>query len=91
VRADGSLELLSEPELSICGFRYRGSGGPDRLDEVNATIVRRLHAHSPYVPSGTFVEGRYAIRPCFINPRTSAEDVDAMVGWVRRIGDELTG
>jgi hypothetical protein len=35
------------------------------------------------------VNGHFAIRPCFINPRTTPTDVDGLVDAVRRIGDEL--
>ena len=37
------------------------------------------------------VDGRLAIRPCFINPHTRLADVDALVDHVITIGDELTG
>lgn len=91
VRAHPSLELLSEPELSICCFRYRRDGLDDAaLDELNDRLVRRLHAESPYVPSPTLVNGRFAIRPCFINARTSQSDVDGMVEAVCRIGDSIS-
>jgi aromatic-L-amino-acid/L-tryptophan decarboxylase len=91
VRTEPSLELLGEPELSITCFRYRGDGVDDAaLDELNHQLVRRLHASSPYVPSATWVNGRFAIRPCFINPRTEQADVAELVRWVREIGDDLT-
>ena len=90
VRSEPSLELLAEPELSICCFRYRREGLDDEaLDDLNQRLVRRLHAESPYVPSGTRVGGRFAIRPCFINPRTRESDVPALVAWVRKLGDAL--
>jgi aromatic-L-amino-acid decarboxylase len=91
VRADPALELLAEPELSICCFRYVGHGRRDAadLDALNHDIVRRLHSTTPYVPSPTKVDGRVAIRPCFINPRTEAGDVRALAASVREIGDEL--
>jgi aromatic-L-amino-acid/L-tryptophan decarboxylase len=90
VRAEPSLELFGEPELSICCFRYCVPGLEDKeLDELNHQLVRRLHATSPYVPSGTWVNGRFAIRPCFINPRTEQSDVTALVRWVCAIGDDL--
>lgn len=89
-RADEQLEVLAEPELSICCFRYRRPGlDAPALDDLNMTLLRRLQAESPYVPSGTWVNGRFAIRPCFINPRTTADDVTAMVAWVRELGDGL--
>jgi hypothetical protein len=42
------------------------------------------------VPSTTRVAGKYAIRPCFINPRTTIVDVERMVERTRAIGDALT-
>ena len=42
------------------------------------------------VPSTTRVAGNYAIRPCFINPRTTMVDVERMVARTRAIGDALT-
>lgn len=95
VRVDDRLELVGEPELSICCFRYVGPALSDdrsdtpNLNVLNADLVRRLHAESPYVPSGTLVDGRFVVRPCFINPRTEQADVAELVRWVRRIGDEL--
>jgi aromatic-L-amino-acid decarboxylase len=92
VRADERLELLTPPTLSICCFRYR----PERLDEdavdrLNGEIARRLRADTPYVPSTTRVAGRLAIRPCYINPRTTLHEVEGLARAVREIGDQLTG
>jgi aromatic-L-amino-acid/L-tryptophan decarboxylase len=90
VRADARLELLSEPVLSICCFRYRGRERDDAaLDRLNARIAQRLRAETSYVPSTTLVRGRFAIRPCYINPRTTLAEVSGMVDAVVRIGDEL--
>lgn len=92
VRAEERLELLAEPQLSICCFRYRVPGLDDeRLDELNAEIARELRATTPYVPSTTRVGGRFAIRPCYINPRTTLAEVDGLADAVRRIGDALSG
>jgi aromatic-L-amino-acid decarboxylase len=90
-RADDRLEVLSEPVLSICCFRYRAPGRDDAaLNDLNARLAQRLRAETPYVPSTTMVHGRFAIRPCFINPRTTLAEVDGMVDAVRRIGDALS-
>ena len=82
------LELLIEPELSICCFRYRTEGVAD-LDALNADLMLRLHVETPYLPSSTRVKGVFALRPCFINPRTGPEMIDAFAETVVRIGDEL--
>jgi aromatic-L-amino-acid decarboxylase len=89
-RAHPRLELLLEPVLSVCCFRYRPAAGSGAdLDGVNAEILRRLHRTTPFLPSSTRVHGHYALRPCFINPRTTPDLVDAFVDSVVRLGDEV--
>jgi hypothetical protein len=39
-----------------------------------------------FVPSNTMVAGQFAIRPCYINPRTRLEDVDGLIDAVLRLG-----
>ena len=80
------LELVAPATLSICCFRYRA---PDEsvADALNQRIAKRLRAETRFVPSTTNVDGRYAIRPCYINPRTTIGDVDGLVDSVVRIGD----
>jgi aromatic-L-amino-acid decarboxylase len=89
-RAHPRLELLMEPQLSIACFRYLPPSAAD-ADAVNAAILRRLRHETTVFPSSTVVDGRYAIRPCFINPRTSEREVDQLVESVVRFGDELIG
>ncbi|MDF1597047.1 MAG: pyridoxal-dependent decarboxylase [Acidimicrobiia bacterium] len=83
------LESLTEPELSIACIRY-SIQGVDDLNELNARLLRRLVRTTPFLPSATVVHGAFAIRPCFINPRTTWADVDGFVDAVVAIGDELT-
>jgi aromatic-L-amino-acid decarboxylase len=92
VAADERLELLAAPTLSICCFRY-GAPGMDEatLDRVNAEIAQRLRAETAYVPSSTRVAGRFAIRPCYINPRTTLAEVEGLARSVREIGDRIAG
>ena len=89
VRRSDHLELLSEPVLSICCFRYRRDGVVD-LDALNEQLHRRLLRETPYLPSATVVNGSFGLRPCFINPRTTSEHVAGFAATVVRLGDELT-
>ncbi len=90
VQEDDHLELLDEPTLSICCFRYRSPGtSEEALDALNSEIARRLRSEGEYVPSTTVVRGALAIRPCYINPRTTIADVDGLADSVRRIGGHL--
>ena len=89
-RVSDCLELLDEPTLSICCFRYvRPELDDPQLDVLNDEIVRRLHRDGRWVPSATCVHGKFAIRPCYINPRTTEAEVDGLVDAVVEIGDSL--
>lgn len=88
VRESDCLELLAEPVLSICCFRY-ADDEVDDLDAFNAALFRRLVQETDYLPSSTVVNGNFALRPCFINPRTKRRHVDGLVEAVTRIGREL--
>ena len=91
VRQSDELELMSEPQLSICCFRYRPAGWEDgaQLDALNAAILAGLRREGRSLPSSTRVRDRYAIRACFINPRNDREHVDGLVADVLAIGRRL--
>jgi aromatic-L-amino-acid decarboxylase len=91
VRAEPRLELLTEPELSIVCLRYVPPGDltDEALDQLNGELLRRLRRDTPYVPSSTRVAGRLAIRPCYVNPRTTEADVDGLADAVLAIGAQL--
>ena len=89
--ASEELELLAEPLLSIACFRYRPVGWDDeeRLDVLNERVLHGVRARGRAVTSATRVGGRFAIRPCFINPRSGLADADALVDEVLAVGREL--
>ncbi|MGH2607204.1 MAG: pyridoxal phosphate-dependent decarboxylase family protein [Anaerolineales bacterium] len=92
VRASADLEMLAPVTLSICCFRFappelrRSEGSAPVLNDLNREILRRLHQEHHHIPSGTEVDGNFAIRPCYINPRTTPQDVDGLADAVERIG-----
>ena len=86
-RQHPNLELLAEPTLSICCFRYVCAGvDPDRL---NRQLHRRLVRENRNIPSTTQVHGQLALRPCFIGARTTLAQADSLVADVLRIGAEV--
>ena len=91
VRAHPELELLAEPVLSICCFRVRPAGVRDEaaLDALNEKILLRVRKRGRAVPTHTKVNGRFAIRPCFINPRQGLADADATVDEVLAVAREF--
>ncbi|HUW16731.1 MAG TPA: pyridoxal-dependent decarboxylase, partial [Actinomycetes bacterium] len=82
------LENLTEPELSIACFRYVGTGIDD-LDDFNRRLMRRLWRETRWMPSATEVGGAFALRPCFINPRTLPSHVEGFLSAVIQLGDEM--
>ena len=86
--AHPKLELLLEPTLSICCFRYVSAVVGD-LDALNQRLHRRLTRENRNMPSTTRVNGKLALRPCFIGARSTFEHAEALVADVLRIGAEL--
>ena len=89
------LELVVPPTLSICCFRYVPPSLPDSaarertLNDLNVELLRCVQDRGRCVPSGTVVRGAFVIRPCYINPRTTLRDVDALVDEVEACGPTL--
>jgi aromatic-L-amino-acid decarboxylase len=83
-----NLEVLSEPTLSICCFRYVSPNIID-LDQFNQRLHRQLVRENEYMPSTTRVKGRLALRPCYIGARANQSQVDGLLEAVLRIGKEL--
>ena len=85
------LESLTRPELSIACIRYVGDGQLDdaALNVLNQRLLRRLVRETPFMPSATVVRGAFAIRPCFINVRTTQAMVDDFLQTVVSLGDQI--
>lgn len=83
-----NLELLLEPTLSICCFRYVAPG-VSSLDAFNRQLHHRLIRENQNMPSTTQVNGKLALRPCFVGARTNHEHAQALLKDVLRIGREL--
>ena len=85
VRQEAELELAAGAELNIVCFRYRGN------DALNNEIVADMQEAGIAAPSLTVLDGRVAIRACFINHRTAVEDVEALVQATLTFGRRRSG
>lgn len=83
-----NLEVLLEPTLSICCFRYVSPNITD-LDQFNQRLHRRLVRENVYMPSTTRVKGRLALRPCYVGARADQSQVDGLLEAVLRIGRDM--
>jgi aromatic-L-amino-acid/L-tryptophan decarboxylase len=78
VDADPSFELLVEPQLSAVCFRHVSPAGTDP-DEHNAALARAVAADGRILLAPAEVDGATALRACFVNYRTTDEDVRAIL------------
>jgi aromatic-L-amino-acid decarboxylase len=83
------LELLDEPTLSICCFRYVDESIVD-LNRFNQALHRRLVRENNYMPSTTKVQGQLAIRPCYIGARHEPHQADGLICEILKLGLEMT-
>jgi aromatic-L-amino-acid decarboxylase len=88
------LEALTR-SLSITTFRYvptdLDSGGEDAgryLDDLNRELLTRLQSSGEAYLSNAVVNGKFALRVCIVNFRTSLADIEALLPLVVRIGQK---
>jgi glutamate/tyrosine decarboxylase-like PLP-dependent enzyme len=97
-------QLVAHPEfeamtqhLSITTFRYvpqdlrRSIGNPDTetyLQQLNQELLTRIERSGEAFLSTAMVNGRFALRACIVNFRTSMADIDALPTLLARLGRE---
>ena len=89
------LEAFTQ-SLSIATFRFvpldleRGAAEAEKyLDQLNSELLTRLQNSGEAYLSNAVIRGRFALRACIVNFRTSAADVRALPPLVVRVGKEV--
>jgi aromatic-L-amino-acid/L-tryptophan decarboxylase len=92
---DPELEAWTT-DLSITTFRYVPTGvepgsaeTEEYLNDLNREIRDRLEQGGETYLSNAVVGGTYLLRACIVNFRTTAEDIAALPGIVKRVGAEI--
>jgi glutamate/tyrosine decarboxylase-like PLP-dependent enzyme len=91
IRNTAELELLGAGELSAVCFRCRAGVRESELDRHNAAVLKRLIERGRVYLSNASLDGRFALRACFVNHRTSEADVAAIVPEVLAASREVLG
>jgi aromatic-L-amino-acid/L-tryptophan decarboxylase len=79
------LELLAPVELSICCFRYVARDA--ELDRLNERIMETVQKGGRAYLSNATVNGKFALRACITNFRTTKADIEETVAAVREAGE----
>jgi aromatic-L-amino-acid/L-tryptophan decarboxylase len=96
VTEHADFELMCEPRLSICCFRYRPrgwAGTEEQLDRLNERLMTAIHTDGRVYCSNAIIDGRFGLRACIVNFRTEAPDVERLLAVAAELGelDELHG
>lgn len=81
VRSHPDLELLAPVPLSAVCFRHR--------TESNEAILKRVIARGRVYLSNATINDRFALRACFVNHRTTEDDVREIVAEVVAAAGEV--
>jgi glutamate/tyrosine decarboxylase-like PLP-dependent enzyme len=103
VEAAGDFELLAAPQLSICCFRYvplawrtKIAAGDEvdatlnaQLDQLNTNIMNHVQRGGRAYLSSATIRGKFALRACITNFRTTRADLDQTLEIIREAASEL--
>ncbi len=91
VRTSADLGLMAPPGLSIVCFRFLDPSAPDEasMAALNRTLLERLQLGGETFLTGTELHGRFVLRACIVNYRSTRDDIDRMLAEVRRVGAEV--
>ncbi|HEV7682147.1 MAG TPA: aspartate aminotransferase family protein [Pyrinomonadaceae bacterium] len=102
VEAATDFELLAAPKLSICCFRYvpatfqtRRQSSDDagtsdaQLDQLNTDIMNAVQRGGRAYLSNATIHGKFALRACITNFRTTRADIDETLEIIREAARQL--
>lgn len=91
IQREPKLELVAAGELSAVCFRFRGSGqiSHEELNRLNMELLTRLVRSGRLYLSNAVVEGKFCLRACIVNHRTTDTDIDAVVPEVLKCAKDI--
>jgi glutamate/tyrosine decarboxylase-like PLP-dependent enzyme len=89
VAANPRLELMAPVSLSAVCFRYRTETEGVDEDRMNAAVLKRVIERGSVYLSNATLGGRFVLRACFVNHRTTEADVARIVPEVLAAAKEL--
>lgn len=104
IETSDDFELLAPVELSVVCFRYlpsrlrreRDGGGlptaenERELDDFNERLLIALQRRGAVYLSNARLRGRFALRVCVLNYRTTEQDMEILLEEIRRTAAQMT-
>ncbi len=93
IKRETQLELLAPVELSAVCFRHVGIGqqSEEELNRFNLALLKRVVERGRVYLSNASLRGKFALRACLVNHRTTGADVDSVVPEVLAAAGEIGG
>jgi aromatic-L-amino-acid decarboxylase len=88
LRDSSEFELLHDPMLSTVCFRHVPPGVDD-LDAHNVRLAREMQRDGRVFLASASLDGQACLRVCFVNFRTTLDDVDCVRAVAEEIGRRL--
>lgn len=89
IRASNDFEMVAPVELSIFCFRHMPSHlrseSPQAIDDFNERLLIALQRDGSSYLSNTTLGGRFALRGCVLNYRTTLRDMEILLDDLRRV------
>jgi aromatic-L-amino-acid/L-tryptophan decarboxylase len=81
ISKEPELELLARGELSAVCFRYTGTNAlsEEELNRRNAATLKRVVQRGRVYLSNATLRGKFCLRACIVNHRTTADDIDSVI------------
>ena len=93
VRASDDFEMVAPVELSIFCFRHvpaqLRNGSPEAIDAFNERLLIALQRDGSSYLSNAMLGGRFALRGCVLNYRTTLRDMEILLDDLRRVARSL--
>src|SRR5437868_8135029 len=93
VKTSEDFEMVAPVELSIFCFRHvpaqLRNGSPAAIDGFNERLLIALQRDGSSYLSNATLGGRFALRGCVLNYRTTLRDMEILLDDLRRVGRSL--
>jgi aromatic-L-amino-acid/L-tryptophan decarboxylase len=93
IDANTEMELLAPVPLSAVCFRYvpcSAQLSDPQLDQLNLRILQLVQSRGRVYFSNATIRGRFALRVCIVNHRTTPADVEEVIDEVLKAGRHLS-
>jgi glutamate/tyrosine decarboxylase-like PLP-dependent enzyme len=87
VDASEDFEMLAPVDLSIFCFRYRPKNFAGDLDKLNENLMVALQRGGSSYVSNANVHGKFALRGCVLNYRTTRRDMERLLEDLRELAE----